>query len=88
MHTRNNPSIWVLSTVFYIEILAQQTSLPKESVAKNLNYIDPNAKFWTDDLKTWSDWYLKNGLIQKPIDENKVVDSKLYNEALKLIDKK
>ena len=66
-----------------IEILAKQTSIPKESVAKNLNYIDENAKFWTEDLKTWSDWYLKNGLIQTPLDSKKVVDTELYNKALK-----
>lgn len=68
-----------------IETLAKQTSIPKESVAKNLTYIDENAKFWTEDLKTWSDWYLKNGLIQTPIDTKKVVDTELYNKALKLI---
>jgi NitT/TauT family transport system substrate-binding protein len=71
-----------------IEILSKQTSIPKESVAKNLTYIDENAEFWTEDLKTWSDWYLENGLIETPLDLDKVVDTELYNEALKLIDKK
>ncbi|WHZ01157.1 hypothetical protein QNH48_19335 [Neobacillus sp. YX16] len=35
---------------------------------------------------TWSDWYLENGLIQTPLDLEKVVDKELYNEALKLIE--
>jgi NitT/TauT family transport system substrate-binding protein len=35
---------------------------------------------------TWSDWYLENGLIQTPLDLEKVVDTELYNEALKLIE--
>jgi NitT/TauT family transport system substrate-binding protein len=39
-------------------------------------------------LKTWSDWYLENGLIQTPLDLDKVVDKELYNEALKLIEEK
>lgn len=69
-----------------LEILAKQTSIPKESIAKNLNYIDENAEFWTEDLKTWSNWYLENGLIQTPLDLEKVVDTELYNEALKLIE--
>ncbi|MEH7275534.1 ABC transporter substrate-binding protein [Neobacillus vireti] len=70
-----------------LEILAKQTSIPKEGIAKNLNYIDENAEFWAEDLKTWSDWYLENGLIQTPLDIEKVVDKELYNGALKLIEK-
>ncbi|MEH7177868.1 ABC transporter substrate-binding protein [Neobacillus vireti] len=70
-----------------LQILAKQTSIPKEGIAKNLNYIDENAEFWAEDLKTWSDWYLENGLIQTPLDIEKVVDKELYNEALKLIEK-
>jgi NitT/TauT family transport system substrate-binding protein len=66
-----------------IEILANQTGIPAKSVTKNLNYLDENAKFWTEDLKTWSDWYVENGLIQKPLDLEKVVNTELYNEALK-----
>lgn len=69
-----------------LEILAKQTSIPKAGIAKNLNYIDENAKFWKEDLKTWSDWYLENGLIQTALDLDKVVDTELYNEALKLIE--
>ncbi|MEH7111296.1 ABC transporter substrate-binding protein [Neobacillus niacini] len=71
-----------------IEILAKQTSIPKEAVGKNLNYIDENAKLWSEDLKTWSDWYLENKLIETPLDIEKVVDKELYDEALKLVDKK
>ena len=69
-----------------MEILSKYTSIPKEAVSKNLNYIDENAKFWTEDLNTWSDWYLQNKLINKPIDLDKVVDTKLYNKALDLIE--
>ena len=70
-----------------IDILSKQTGIPAESVTKNLNYLDENAEFWTEDLKTWSDWYLENDLIQKPLDLEKVVDTELYNKALKAIDK-
>ena len=66
-----------------IDILSKQTGIPAESVTKNLNYLDENAEFWTEDLKTWSDWYLENDLIQKPLDLEKVVDTELYNKALK-----
>jgi NitT/TauT family transport system substrate-binding protein len=66
-----------------IDILSKQTGIPAESVTRNLNYLDENAEFWTEDLKTWSDWYLENDLIQKPLDLEKVVDTELYNKALK-----
>ena len=61
-----------------IDILSKQTGIPAESVTKNLNYLDENAKFWTEDLKTWSDWYLENDLIQKPLDLEKITDTELY----------
>ena len=48
-----------------LNILSKQTGIPAESVTKNLNYLDENAEFWTEDLKTWSDWYLENNLIQR-----------------------
>lgn len=69
-----------------IEILANETGLPKESVINNLGYIDKNAEFWKEDLKNWSDWYIENELIKTPLNLDKVVDTELYNEALKLIE--
>ena len=71
-----------------IDILSKQTGIPAKSVTKNLNYLDENAEFWTEDLKTWSDWYLENDLIQKPLYLEKVVDTELYNKALEAIEEK
>ncbi|ANX13932.1 hypothetical protein ABE41_018120 [Fictibacillus arsenicus] len=71
-----------------IKILAERTKIPEEKIPNNLPYIDRNAELWKEDLRTWSKWYNENDLLEKEVDVDKVVATDLYDDALKVLDKK
>lgn len=65
-----------------IKILSEKTAIPEDKVPENLPYIDRNAELWVENLPTWVKWYKENGLLEGDLDIMKVVDTRLYKEAL------
>ncbi|MED4599439.1 ABC transporter substrate-binding protein [Paenibacillus validus] len=70
-----------------VKIVAKYTEQPEEIIKESFPYMDRDAKLTADDIKTQIDWYLKEKLITKSLDSKEIVDTELYNAALKTLEK-
>ncbi|QWI72925.1 ABC transporter substrate-binding protein (plasmid) [Bacillus mycoides] len=66
-----------------ISIISKYTKQPKETIQKGLPYIDRDGKLLKQDIKTQISWYHKENLIDKNVDVNEIIDTKLLDEAIK-----
>ncbi|WP_408008192.1 ABC transporter substrate-binding protein [Pseudalkalibacillus sp. A8] len=70
-----------------INIIAKYTDQDPEVVKQGLPYIDRDGKLLEEDIKTQVDWYVKENLIDKAIDTEEIVNTKLLEEALQQLGK-
>jgi len=66
-----------------INTIAKYTGAPAADIKAGLPYIDRDGRLLSSDIQTQIDWYLKHKMIDKPIDAAKVVNTSLWEEALK-----
>nr|WP_263324323.1 ABC transporter substrate-binding protein [Neobacillus sp. Marseille-Q6967] len=66
-----------------VDIIAKYVDQDPELIKKGLPYMDPDGKLLESDIQTQIDWYAKEKLIDKAIDVNEIVNTKLLEDALK-----
>ena len=68
-----------------VDIIAKYTGSPVDNIKAALPYMDRNGKLLSKDIQTQIDWYLSHKMIEQSIDSKDVVDTTLWNEALKQV---
>jgi NitT/TauT family transport system substrate-binding protein len=66
-----------------ISIIAKYTGAKPEDVKTGLPYIDRDGKLLDKDIQTQIDWYVNKKLMDKPVDASKIVNTSLWEKALK-----
>ena len=61
---------------------AKYTGAPVEDVKLGLPYIDRDGRLLTEDIGRQIDWYVKNKMVEKPVDPKTVYDISLVETAL------
>ncbi|UOQ95144.1 ABC transporter substrate-binding protein [Halobacillus shinanisalinarum] len=65
-----------------VNIIAEYTDQDPDVIKKGLPYMDRDGKLLASDIQTQIDWYAKEGLINKAIDADNIVNTELLDEAL------
>lgn len=68
-----------------VQIIAKYTGAPVEDIKAGLPYMDRDGKLLAQDIGVQIDWYLKNKMIEKAVDAKQVVDTALFEEALRQV---
>jgi NitT/TauT family transport system substrate-binding protein len=68
-----------------VGIIAKHTGAPIEDVKLGLPYMDREGKLLAADMQTQIDWYFSHKMIEKPMNASQVMDSKLWEEAVKKV---
>ncbi|MDU2063280.1 MAG: ABC transporter substrate-binding protein [Sporomusaceae bacterium] len=66
-----------------VDIIAKYTGVPVEDVKSGLPYIDRDGKLLSADIQTQIDWYVSHKMMDKPISGSQVVNTDLWEAALK-----
>lgn len=68
-----------------VQIIAKYTGAPVDDIKAGLPYMDRDGKLLAEDIAVQIDWYLKNKMIEKPVDAKQVVNTSLLNDALRQV---
>ncbi|EAX47123.1 extracellular solute-binding protein, family 3 [Thermosinus carboxydivorans Nor1] len=68
-----------------INIIAKYTGAPAADIKAGLPYIDRDGKLLSDDIQTQITWYAKHQMIDKPIVSSQIVNTALWEEALRQV---
>ncbi|RLB42771.1 MAG: ABC transporter substrate-binding protein [Deltaproteobacteria bacterium] len=66
-----------------IGFISKYTHRKPALIQKGLNYNDPLGKLDKKDIQTQVDWFYKNGLIKKKLNAEDIVDTHLWQQAVK-----
>ncbi len=66
-----------------VQIIAKYTGAPAEDIKAGLPYMDRDGRLLSEDIAVQIDWYVKNKMIEKPVDAKQVADTALFEEALR-----
>ena len=70
-----------------VGIIAKYTGAPVNDIKVGLPYIDRDGKLLANDIQTQIDWYYSHKMLDKPITSSKIVNTSLWDEALKQVGK-
>lgn len=65
-----------------IQIIAKYTKTSEEEIKLGIPYIDRNGKLLSSDIETQLKWYSQNGLLEKPLSANEVVNTSFIEKAV------
>lgn len=68
-----------------INIIAKYTGAPAADIKAGLPYIDRDGKLLVDDIQTQITWYVNHQMIDKPIVSSQIVNTALWEEALRQV---
>ena len=68
-----------------VGIVAKYTGAPADDIKTGLPYMDRDGKLLATDIQTQLDWYFNHKMIEKQLKSSQVVDTKLWEEALKKV---
>ncbi|MHB1651598.1 MAG: ABC transporter substrate-binding protein [Desulfitobacteriaceae bacterium] len=71
-----------------VNIIAKYTGAPANDIKVGLPYIDRDAKLLSQDIQTQIDWYVGHKMMDKPIQASQIVNTSLWEEALKQLPNK
>ena len=66
-----------------VKIISDYTGAPAEDIKVGVPYMDRDGKLLAEDIQTQIDWYLANKLMEQPVEASEIVDTELWEEALK-----
>lgn len=66
-----------------VSIIAKYTGAPETDIKNGLPYMDRDGKLLASDIQTQIDWYLSHQMIDKAVPASQIVNSSLWEEALK-----
>lgn len=70
-----------------VSIIAKYTGAPVNDIKSGLPYIDRDGKLLASDIQTQIDWYLSHKMIDKAVNASQIVNTSLWDEALKQVGK-
>lgn len=65
-----------------INIIAKYTNMPVEDIKVGLPYIDRDGRLLATDIETQINWYNKEGLLEKTIEVQEVVNTSFFDKAI------
>ena len=68
-----------------VGIVAKFTGAPVADIKAGLPYMDRDGKLLATDIQTQIDWYFNHKMIEKQLNSSQVMDTKLWEEALKKV---
>lgn len=68
-----------------VGIIGKYTGAPAEDIKLGLPYMDRDGRLLDKDIKTQIDWYASHKMVEKPVDPKQIVDTSLWEEALKQV---
>ena len=68
-----------------VGIVAKFTGAPVADIKAGLPYMDRDGKLLASDIQTQIDWYFNHKMIEKKLNSSQVMDTKLWEEALKKV---
>ena len=68
-----------------VGIVAKFTGAPVADIKAGLPYMDRDGKLLSSDIQTQIDWYFGHKMIEKKLNSSQVMDTKLWEEALKKV---